>query len=535
MAEVFLSYKREERSTIQALADILRRIGFDVWSDSELRPGDQFAHVINEQLATAGAIVVCWSKEAVTSDWVQGEAHKAHARGVYLSVKVEDCDPPVPFNAFQDADLLTWSAGALRHDGLASLVEALAAKLKKPALAAHYRGLLAEEAAASEKDLADENEEEEPAEQDSEPPVAPQPSYLLHWLSERTDIGSKALTASLTQILFEEEILRDGCTRWIVAETPPANAPQHAKHLTSLQEAIALAQDGDCIAIFPGVYRGRFAIERNIRMIGLGDREQRPTITGDDGDAALDLRADARVENLRIESRDKSHAVRIGVRKAPTIIRCLLGRRQLVDDDAACLHLQGGANPTIVACTVSSAYCPGVRFVANARGTFIASDVAASFSDGAVLHGASRPKFDRCALVAYGGHAVVNLKAAAGSFQSCTLHASDSDAVVIHGGAYSKFVGNRISARRGPLIQLLEGARGVFDHNRLEPDPEARQIEVEKAQERRKLFKRRAVMEREAHPTIAIAGNQRVRFSQNRLPDGSVVQPPNAQPRRRRA
>ena len=97
MADVFLSYKRAERAKVEALNNVLRRIGFDLWNDTELRPGDQFASTINEQLNTAGAIIVCWSKEAVRSDWVQSEAHKAHARGIYVSLKLEDCEPPVPF------------------------------------------------------------------------------------------------------------------------------------------------------------------------------------------------------------------------------------------------------------------------------------------------------------------------------------------------------------------------------------------------------------------------------------------------------
>jgi hypothetical protein len=107
MADVFLSYKREEREKVTALAEALKRVGLDVWFDPELAPGDAYARVINDQLNTAAVIVVCWSKSAVDSDWVQAEAHRAHARGVYVSAKLEACDPPVPFNAFQDADLAT--------------------------------------------------------------------------------------------------------------------------------------------------------------------------------------------------------------------------------------------------------------------------------------------------------------------------------------------------------------------------------------------------------------------------------------------
>ena len=535
MADVFLSYKRAERDKVRALTEALTRVGFDVWNDTHLRPGDQFAATINEELRTAGAIVVCWSREAVESDWVQGEAHKAHARGVYISLKLEECDPPVPFNAFQDADFTTWATGTFAHDGLAEVVAALAEKLKRQDLLLRYRSLASQELAAehSEDVEVDADEAQAHAEAATESVAAPSSSYLLRWINTRTDIGAKSLSSSLAQISFEEEILRDPCTRWIVSEKAPESVEAHAKHVSSLMEAIDRSADGDCIALLPGTYRGSFEIEKNIRLIGFGDREKRPLLVGDDVGAVLDIKADARIENLHIESRDKSFAIRVHPARAPTIIRCLVERKQIADSPNACVQIQGRANPTFLACTISSIYVPGIRFVAAARGVFVATDVGASFADAVVL-GAARPRFDRSTIVSYGGHAIVTTQGASATFEGCTLHASDKETIVVFEKSYSKFVGNRISGRRGSLLKLLDGAGGAFERNRLEPDPDNARIEAEKAQERRKLFPRRAVLDRAVFPAISAAGQSRSRFSQNRLPDGSIAEPPASTSRRRR-
>lgn len=535
MADVFLSYKRAERAKVQALSEALVRIGFDVWNDTHVRPGDQFAAMINEELRTAGAIVVCWSKEAVESDWVQGEAHKAHARGVYVSLKLEECDPPVPFNAFQDADLMTWAAGTLAHDGFSEVVAALTAKLRRPDLFKRYQTLAAQELAADAPDGSelDAEEAQVEAEAATEAVAAPSPSYLLRWLAARTDIGAKSLSSSLAQIAFEEEILRDPCTRWIVSEEEPESLEPHATHVISLAEALSRSVDGDCIAVMPGTYRGAFDIDKNIRLIGFGDREKRPLLVGDNVGAVLDVGSDARIENLRIESRDKSFAVRVNPGQAPTIIRCVIERKQIADSPNACVQIQGRANPTFLACTISSTYGPSVRCVAAARGVFIATDVGASFADAVVL-GAARPRFDRSTIVSYGGHAIVTTQGASARFEGCTLHASDKETVIVYERSYSKFVGNRISARRGSLLRLLDGAGGAFERNRFEPDPDNARIESEKAQERRKMFPRRAILDRPIYPAISSDGRSRSRFSHNRLPDGSVAAPTTTLPGTRR-
>ena len=46
MADVFISYKREDRQTAERISIALEQLGFDVWWDFELLSGDKYRNVI---------------------------------------------------------------------------------------------------------------------------------------------------------------------------------------------------------------------------------------------------------------------------------------------------------------------------------------------------------------------------------------------------------------------------------------------------------------------------------------------------------
>lgn len=534
MADVFLSYKREEREKVTALAAILKRVGLDVWFDPELAPGDAYARVINDQLNTALAIVVCWSKNAVDSDWVQAEAHKAHARGIYVSAKLEACDPPVPFNAFQDADLATWS-GDFEHEGLAGLIAKLEALTKRPIRAA-YEKLATAEAAEIEDIIARQDGGEAPdvesGEADSDagsasgppPALAAAPTYLLAFLARSPHTGARELSTTLAQIAFEEEVLAGHLTKWIVAPADVEAPHTHASVLHTLDEAIAAAAPGDCIVVLPGTYRGRFIVDKDVRIIGFGVKDARPVLSGDVQGATVELGGRARLENLILDSRDNDHALRVR-NGAPQIHRCLIERRQIAKDDRGCVHVQGGAEPTFLACTIWSQFAPSFYFPWRARASIVASDIVSNNADAVSIQGQAKPSFERCQIRANEGHAVVSHTKAQGAFANCAMHASGCDTIVSHDLAYSKFVANRISVRRGSLIELKDGGGGLFERNRLEPDPDTKRLEQELADEKRKLFKNSEIMKRRIPPPVAIGAAHRARFAQNRFPDGSAYDP----------
>ena len=67
MADVFISYAREDRPAAQLLARALEAGGRSVWWDREILPGKDFAELIGAELARAKAVVVIWSVASTKS------------------------------------------------------------------------------------------------------------------------------------------------------------------------------------------------------------------------------------------------------------------------------------------------------------------------------------------------------------------------------------------------------------------------------------------------------------------------------------
>ncbi len=112
MADVFISYKREERAIAKALAEALTRKGYAVWWDVNLLSGDQFAKEIEAVLRKAKAAVVLWSKKSITSHWVLEEAELARQLGIIVPVLIEPVEPPFGFRNLNADSLIGWSGEA---------------------------------------------------------------------------------------------------------------------------------------------------------------------------------------------------------------------------------------------------------------------------------------------------------------------------------------------------------------------------------------------------------------------------------------
>ena len=57
MADVFLSYAREDRETAERLAHALERHGWSVWWDRHVPAGKRFDEVIAKSLASARCVM----------------------------------------------------------------------------------------------------------------------------------------------------------------------------------------------------------------------------------------------------------------------------------------------------------------------------------------------------------------------------------------------------------------------------------------------------------------------------------------------
>jgi hypothetical protein len=70
MADIFVSYSKQEPEPTRKLATDLEARGYSVWWDKSLLAAANFRQVVLNELAAAKEVTVIWTPSAVKSDWV---------------------------------------------------------------------------------------------------------------------------------------------------------------------------------------------------------------------------------------------------------------------------------------------------------------------------------------------------------------------------------------------------------------------------------------------------------------------------------
>ena len=127
MADVFISYKREDRGRVVALARAIEQRGYTVWWDFDLVSGERWSKRIKAELDAALCVVVVWSRNSVEADqtyvseWVENEADLAAGKGILVPVLIDPGRIAWTHSKIQLSDLSTW-AGEHDHPGLVALM-----------------------------------------------------------------------------------------------------------------------------------------------------------------------------------------------------------------------------------------------------------------------------------------------------------------------------------------------------------------------------------------------------------------------------
>lgn len=141
MPDIFISYKKEERTVAIRLATRLTEAGYDVWWDAALLAGERFEDEIAAVLMDSRAVVVLWSRKSVGSDWVKAEAETARQQKKALPAVIDDLPIdglPLLFRGLHVTYLTGWE-GEPDHPGYTELMKALRDRLgaaKGPELSA---------------------------------------------------------------------------------------------------------------------------------------------------------------------------------------------------------------------------------------------------------------------------------------------------------------------------------------------------------------------------------------------------------------
>jgi len=125
MANIFLSYDRDDELRARPVAALLERNGHKVWWDRAIKGGHEFGAEIEAALNEAEKVVVLWSREAVKSAWVRDEAAVGRDTGRLVPATIDGTPPPLGFRQFQTIDLSKWKGrgGSQQIDAFLSAVE----------------------------------------------------------------------------------------------------------------------------------------------------------------------------------------------------------------------------------------------------------------------------------------------------------------------------------------------------------------------------------------------------------------------------
>ena len=129
MANIFLSYARDDAAKAGRIANALEAAGHSVWWDRHIGAGSRFSAEIEEALQAAELVVVLWSKQSVRSAWVQDEAAAGRDSGRLVPVLLDKIEPPLGFRQYQ---AVTLSGGLASSRSIQPLVDAIAAKVAEP-------------------------------------------------------------------------------------------------------------------------------------------------------------------------------------------------------------------------------------------------------------------------------------------------------------------------------------------------------------------------------------------------------------------
>jgi hypothetical protein len=122
MADVFLSYAREDSARAEQIANGLQAAGMDVFWDNEIPPGTTWADYIESKLNQCKALIVLWSEHSTKSQWVREEARLGRDRGCLIPVLIDAAQPPFGLGRCRQPTFQPGTAGpAMRIGGASSM------------------------------------------------------------------------------------------------------------------------------------------------------------------------------------------------------------------------------------------------------------------------------------------------------------------------------------------------------------------------------------------------------------------------------
>lgn len=106
-----ISYAHEDEDFASKLHLSLESKNYHVWRDSLIRGGQDYDERIRAAIEAVGALVVVWSKDAIASKFVKGEARHGLERNVAIPLLINGIKPtdlPYDFHSLNAIDFTEW-------------------------------------------------------------------------------------------------------------------------------------------------------------------------------------------------------------------------------------------------------------------------------------------------------------------------------------------------------------------------------------------------------------------------------------------
>jgi hypothetical protein len=94
VADLFLSYAREDQDVVRRLAHLFQCEDWSVWWDPQIALGEDFRPIIGAQIDASSVVVVLWSPAARGSTWVRWEADRAREAGKLVELVLTATEEP---------------------------------------------------------------------------------------------------------------------------------------------------------------------------------------------------------------------------------------------------------------------------------------------------------------------------------------------------------------------------------------------------------------------------------------------------------
>ena len=139
MSDIFISYASQERDRVLPLVNALERTGWSVFWDRTIPAGKTWRQVIGSEIRACRSVLVVWTENSITSEWVLEEAETGKRKGILIPVLLDNVEPPFGFGNIQAANLAAWkgdtSSRAFTHliADIAAILGPVPTAVKEPA------------------------------------------------------------------------------------------------------------------------------------------------------------------------------------------------------------------------------------------------------------------------------------------------------------------------------------------------------------------------------------------------------------------